>query len=327
MLENILCPGKGMPDMEQQLEEALKIRYIKLHFTVVMLEDTELPVEKVSALRGGMGEMLLRANCVRDRECGKCDFESECIVRRTMYSRYEITPRFVTTNDSVGYILECENYEKEFYEGSLLEFNLILFGRTIVYFNLYMQAFFALGNEGIGKNHSRFRIVSVTNTERQSLFLEGMIYMEQYRVQTIRDYVRYRIRQIRGNGCKNRLVFQTPLTLKYQGEFLEEFHMEAIWNAVRRRIYMLECYEGNADIIYNVEYDETMLPDIVMQEHERITVRRYSSTQDRKMSLTGIKGYAALNMISEDVLPVLLAGELIHIGKNTSFGFGRYRII
>ena len=90
---------------------------------------------------------------------------------------------------------------------------------------------------------------------------------------------------------------------------------------------MLECYEGNADIIYNVEYDETMLPDIVMQEHERITVRRYSSTQDRKMSLTGIKGYAALNMIPEDVLPVLLAGELIHIGKNTSFGFGRYRII
>ena len=72
--------------MEQQLEEALKIRYIKLHFTVSMLEDTELPIEKVSALRGGMGEMLLRANCVRDRECGKCDFESECIVRRTMYS-------------------------------------------------------------------------------------------------------------------------------------------------------------------------------------------------------------------------------------------------
>ena len=71
MLENILCPGKGMPDMEQQLEEALKIRYIKLHFTVSMLEDTELPVEKVSALRGGMGEMLLRPNCVRARECGK----------------------------------------------------------------------------------------------------------------------------------------------------------------------------------------------------------------------------------------------------------------
>ncbi len=313
--------------MERQLEEALKIRYIKLHFTVAMLEDTELPAEKVSALRGGMGEMLLRANCVRDRDCGQCDFESECIVRRTMYSRYEVTPRFVTTNDSVGYILECENYGKEFYEGDLLEFSLILFGRTIVYLNQYMQAFFALGNEGIGKNHSRFRVVSVTNTKRQKLFSEGMIYMKQYQIQTIWDYVKHRMRQIQENGCKNRLVFQTPLTLKYQGEFLDEFRMEAIWNAIRRRIYMLECYEGITNNIYNLEYDEAMFPDIVMQEHEWITVRRYSSTQDRKMSLTGMKGYADLAIFPEDMLPVLLAGELTHIGKNTSFGFGRYRIM
>ncbi len=313
--------------MEQQLEEAFKIRYIKLHFTVVMLEDTELPVEKVSALRGGMGEMLLRANCVRDRNCDQCDFESECIVRRTMYSRYEVTPRFVTTDDSVGYILECENYEKEFCAGDLIEFNLILFGRTIVYFNQYMQAFFALGNEGIGKNHSRFRIVSVTNAKRQKLFSEGMIYMKQYQIRTIWDYVKYRVRQIQENGCKNRLVFRTPLTLKYQGEFLDEFHMEAIWNAVRRRVYMLECYEGITGNIYNLEYDEVMFPDIVMQEHDWITVRRYSSTQDRKMSLTGIKGYVDLDIFPEDVLQILLAGELTHIGKNTSFGFGRYRIV
>ncbi len=315
--------------MERQLEleEALRIRYIKLHFTVVMLEDTELPAEKVSALRGGMGEMLLRANCVRNRDCDQCDFESECIVRRTMYSRYEVTPRFVTTNDSVGYILECENYEKEFCGGDLLEFNLILFGRTIVYFNQYMQAFFALGNEGIGKNHSRFQIVSVTNTKGQKLFSEGMIYMKQYQVRTIWDYVKRRMRQIQENGCKNRLAFQTPLTLKYQGEFLEEFHMEAIWNAIRRRVYMLECYEGITGNIYHLEYDEGMLPDIVRQEHKWIAVRRYSSTQDRKMSLTGMKGYADLDRFPEDMLSVFLAGELTHIGKNTSFGFGRYRIM
>ncbi len=53
--------------MKQQIEEALGVRYIKLHFTVKMLEDTWLPSEKVSAIRGGMGEMLLRANCVRNR--------------------------------------------------------------------------------------------------------------------------------------------------------------------------------------------------------------------------------------------------------------------
>lgn len=51
-----------------------------------MAEDTYLPVNKVSAIRGGMGEMLLRSNCIRDRNCAVCDFKGECIVRRTMYS-------------------------------------------------------------------------------------------------------------------------------------------------------------------------------------------------------------------------------------------------
>ena len=49
--------------LNQQLSDILQIRYIKLHFTIVLLTDTILPVDKVSALRGGMGEMLLRANC------------------------------------------------------------------------------------------------------------------------------------------------------------------------------------------------------------------------------------------------------------------------
>ncbi len=315
--------------MDQRSKEALKIRYIKLHFTVMILEDTILPREKVSALRGGMGEMLLRANCVRDRDCKRCDLESECIVRRTMYSRYEIIPHFVKTDDSIGYILECEDQRKSFCAGDLLEFDMILFGRTLVYFNQYMQAFFALGREGIGKEHSRFEVVSVTNTKRERLFSEGMIYMEDYKIQTIGDYVEYRMGQIRKKGCRNRLVFRTPLTLKYQGGFQETFHMGAIWNAIRRRIYMLECYEGILRDIYTISEcsEDGPIPDIVRQDHTCVNVKRYSSTQGRRMWLAGIKGYVELDMIPEAMLPILLAGELTHIGKNTSFGFGRYKVV
>ena len=68
----------------QGLRQALQIRYVKLHFQIRFVEMTRLPVNKVSAIRGGIGEMLLRANCIRDRNCAECDFEQECIVRRTM---------------------------------------------------------------------------------------------------------------------------------------------------------------------------------------------------------------------------------------------------
>lgn len=314
--------------MDQQLARALKIRYIKLHFKVALLEDSMLPSDKVSALRGGMGEMLLRANCVRDRNCGQCDFERECIVRRTMYSKYDIIPPFVKTDDSIGYILECENRDEIFYKDDILQFQLILFGKAIVYFNQFLQAFFALGMEGVGKEHARYRIESVTNSQNQSLLTNGAVYMENYQVKTIDEYVKYRIGRIHGTGCSNRIVFHTPLTLKYQGYFLDEYHVEAMWNAILRRIYMLECFEGMEDTVYDIEgLTDSILPDIERQEAYHVSVWRYSSTQDRKMALSGIKGFMQLDSIPKRLLPVFLAGELIHIGKNTSFGFGRYSVV
>ena len=55
-------------------------------------------------------------------------------------------------------------------------------------------------------------------------------------------------------------------------------------------------------------------------------VKRYSSTQDSRVYLRGMEGRVVFDAISEEYLPYVLAGELLHIGKNTSFGFGRYRL-
>ena len=65
-----------------ELEKRLNIPYIKLKFCLVVTEDAVLPRDKVSALRGGMGEMLLRQNCINNRECQTCRYKSPCIVHR-----------------------------------------------------------------------------------------------------------------------------------------------------------------------------------------------------------------------------------------------------
>lgn len=119
-----------------------------------------------------MGEMLLRANCIRDRNCETCDFESECIVQRTMYSKFEEKPAYITKGDSIGYVIECENYQEEFEAGEAMQFHLMLFGKTIVYFNQYLQAFFALGMQGIGKYQARFEIIGVTNEKNSQYSTE-----------------------------------------------------------------------------------------------------------------------------------------------------------
>ena len=302
------------------IKEYYSTKYIKLHFKLIFNEGTVLPVNKVSALRGGMGEMLLRLNCISGRKCSECEFEDECIVRRTMYSKMKINPPFMSEGDSVGYVLECENYHEIFREGEDLEFNLILFGNAIVYFSQYLQAFQLLGLNGIGKNHSKYVIKSIRNTTNDDLLVDNQIYMKNFRLHSIWDYIEYRKAKV---SDRVRLLFQTPLTLKYRGEFLHCFDMEAIMNAIERRIYIFNCFTG----IDCGRIDIDDFPVKVYEEVSRRTVQRFSSTQDKKIILKGITGIVDLEKINEVAKTLLIAGELIHIGKNSSFGFGKYTII
>ena len=305
------------------LKRALQIRYVKLRFGLRIAEDTRLPVNKVSAIRGGIGEMLLRANCIRDRQCKSCDFESECIVRRTLYSRFEEKPDFVTSGDSVGYVLECENYNEDFQEGDILEFHLILFGKTIVYFSQFLQAVHQLGLAGVGKEHARYTVASVRNTVGKDILRGSEVFMEHYQVQTLWDYVTYRQRGFTARRLPGRICFQTPVTLKYQGKMQQSLSLESMIPALCRRLYMLDCFEGID--CEQLRWDGDW--PLVLQEYSRpVPVCRYSSTQDQKMSLWGIKGALHLSEIPEELIPLLLAGEVTHMGKNTSFGFGRYRL-
>lgn len=309
--------------MDMSSLKAFDVRYVKLHFTAQILGDTVLPVNKVSALRGGMGEMLLRANCIRDRDCGSCDFETECIVRRTMYSKMEIQPAFMTRGDSVGYVLECEDYKEEFFAGDSFTFNLILFGKTIVYFNQFLNAFYALGQSGLGKEKGRFLITEVTNSRGESILDRKSIYMKHYVIASLSEYIQYREKTLAGKE-RIKIKFQSPLSLKYKGEQQVRFRIEAVMSACRRRIYMLNCFEGiECDLPADSSF---VLPREESETHRIVYVRRYSSRTDTGMELKGIEGELEISKPDPDSLRLLIAGELIHIGKNTSFGFGRYRL-
>ena len=304
-----------------EIKQALQVRYVKLHFTLRLLEDTILPKNKVSALRGGMGQMLLKMNCVRNHECDSCDFEDECIVRRMMYSKLSQKPEYMKQGDSLGYVFECDNLEEYFYAGDEIQFNLILFGKNIVYFHQYLQAFSYLGMEGLGKNSSKFVVSSVYNTRNKIIFENNNVYMENYHIQTVWEYVEYRMKM---QKTENTIVFASPLTVKYQGEFIRKFEIEAIVAAAIRRIHMLNCFEN-----LNLEPLKKMdrLPECTNLNVIDTYVDRYSATHDNKIRLRGIRGSMHVNEMDLELKMLLLAGELIHIGKNTSFGFGKYTLV
>ena len=99
--------------------------------------------------------------------------------------------------------------------------------------------------------------------------------------------------------------------------------MEAIMAAIARRIYILDCFEGiEANKVNILEH----IPNLLSQNTHTESVRRYSSTHDERISLHGICGNAIFEQADDMAYALLYAGELMHIGKNTSFGFGRYSL-
>ena len=232
----------------------------------------------------------------------------------------------MTQKDSEGYVLECENKEEYFCTGDLLEFNFLLFGDSIVYFNQYLQAFHSLGIQGIGNSRLRFRILRVTNSRRGLLLEGGAFYKDNFKIGNVGDYVRYRLRDL-DRGKNVLLAFRSPLTLKYRGIYQNSLEPLPLLAAAERRLYILNCYEGKKEGENFRRIDvESHLPEKLDERVHLERVKRYSSTQNAKVVFTGIRGSCLLSGADRTALALLAAGELVHIGKNTSFGFGRYRL-
>lgn len=316
--------GEETGRIPEALSRRLSVRFMKLRFTLQMLEDAHLPRYKNSALRGGMGQMLIAGNCILDRRCGKsregyegCPYEEECIVRRLMYARYRIQPPFATEGDSIGYSLFCPDYREEVPAGYELKFEMTLFGRLLVHLNPILQAISALGQAGLGGGHARFRILGIENSRREPILDGNNIYLSRYIPETLEDYVLRRLPHLTDDLT---LRFRTPATLKHNGAFLEHFDPEVILNACARRLYMLDCFEGID--LPQVELEEN--PRLVSETAIHTVIPRYSSTQDSRIKLHGIRGEATLADVDTETKALLLAGEVMQIGKNVSMGFGKY---
>lgn len=321
----------------EMYEKYLNIPYVRLHFTAQIIEDCYLPKNKTSALRGGVGQMMIRQNCIRpevnrrDEDCKDCGCREECLVQRFLYTPVTIQPSFSAEKLSMGYLFECENYYEEFHEGDTFEFHVTLFGKSRVYFNLLLQALWALGSNGLGKEKGRFFISEILNSRKESILIcdsqEMRILKDRYYPETLAGYAQFRMRQLKKNGCQMKLKFQTETAIKYQKQLMTEFNMEAILSNLARRVYLFNCFEG-VEMDLDDFMDEMLreLPEIQYQQAANIQVRRFSSRQMSNMRLDGIKGEVWLDSLPSRILPYLLAGEVIHIGKNISFGFGRYRL-
>ena len=293
--------------------------FTKLFFQLEFTSEGTLPRHKTSALRGGLGQMLLAQNCFGDSsKCQECTLATSCLVQKVMYASYVIKPDFVT-KESMGFVMDCKDQLEYAVPGQRLTFSMTLFGNTISYFSTILYALTSLGNVGLGKEQVNFVIRKITNRSGEKILENGAVYMQNMKPETLQEYVEERLQE--SKNIQGIVRFLTPLSMKYRGKMMQELHPAAVLEGVERRIYMLNCFQGIEIERHPVSSDNIQ---IYREESFPASVRRYSTTHQDGMTLRGILGEIYMEDLTLEQQKMLFAGEVLHVGKNTKFGFGKY---
>lgn len=219
--------------------------------------------------------------------------------------------------------------------GGELSFGLLLIGRATEYLPYVIYAMSNLARRGLGVDRARFELVEVAaldeRGEARVIYTRSSprIAPHGFPAKSLGEFVRARLEQLPGRDLL-RLQFLTPTRIRVDGDVQTGMSFPLLVRNLLRRVSLLMAVHGRAPLdvdyralISQAEHIETRSASLRWWDWER-----YSSRQEKKMKLGGFIGevkYAGGGL--PEFLPLVAAGEILHVGSGTSFGLGRYRLM
>jgi hypothetical protein len=296
-------------------------------------EKIDLPYFPGSVLRGAFGASLRRMTCVvKTEDCNQCILNQKCVYATSFESIFSGDSPYLKGTTKAPHpvmVYPLQLGDKVYRKGGTYTFGMTVFGERRDYLPYYIYAVSRLGEMGLGKTRGRFSILSVKEMINHRGWRE--IYHENSET-LLNDGQGISIEQVlRRRTRQKRLVLETktPLRIKNSGKLTEEPALSQIVQGVLFRLRVLSSLYSDEplDLLSNINLNE--LSKGVMVEHANFRWMdhgRYSKRQNAKMKLGGAMGTMVITGNLNKVYPILKAGELIHIGKNTAFGLGRYTV-
>lgn len=296
------------------------INYTKVKFTISFNESCKLNVNKNSAIRGILGHSLIDCNCIlsnENRDCNTCIFTNTCITAILMNKKVSKNGKVLGDNGITPFIVNCENKNIDFDEFDELEFFITIFEDSIVLTPYIIYALqFAGVTRGLGGN--KYNIVSVETMSGEKIFDGNRLYKENIKVLNLQEYVSERMYNFKEI---NTIKFLTPLRFKNNGKLSKTVNCEELINLINRRLQTLYKLADKEYIPIAYKYQINEKINVKWREQER-----YSNRQKQRMSLGGLIGEISVEFIPHEYRELLIAGELIHVGKSTALGLGKYKL-
>ncbi|MEW5762914.1 MAG: CRISPR system precrRNA processing endoribonuclease RAMP protein Cas6 [Bacillota bacterium] len=298
-----------------------------------------LPRYKGSTFRGGFAGTFRRLVCgTGEKECRPCLLKHTCPYALVFESEPPPGAEVLRTFDSIPrpFVLEPPPEEKTAYApGESLSFTLVLLGRAANLLPYFIVTLDEFGRRGIGRGRRPFtlaRIFAVNPLTGE----RAVIYEHTDRVVRPRE-LGITARDVWDRAARETapaaptaatLAFLTPMRVTYDGRpaHAPEFHI-LVRNLLRRISSLCYFHHG---FTYEADFQGIIrrAGEVALVEDRThwFDWERYSSRQDRKVPLGGFVGTATYAGPVGEFWPLLRLGELIHAGKGTVFGQGKFTV-
>lgn len=198
---------------------------------------------------------------------------------------------------------------------------LVLIGRANQYFPYFVMTFLRMAQGGLGPERTPFEILAIESGGRP-------VYDPE--TNGILEFQRQRRFQPSGRPCESiRLELVSPLSLTREGATLRSWNTRTFVSALLRRIKNLAYFHADLDLeidfntLLEVAEDKVHLAG---DDTRWVARHRYSSRQGQVMRIGGLMGRVDLEGDLDVLLPYLELGTILHNGKKTSFGNGKYAL-
>ncbi|MCX7612913.1 MAG: CRISPR system precrRNA processing endoribonuclease RAMP protein Cas6 [Caldimicrobium sp.] len=303
----------------------LNIPYKIITFTCKPEDELYLPAFKGSTFRGVLGRALKQALCTlkTQKDCLSCPLLRTCYyayIFETIPHRERPLPFGYNKIPAVPhpFVLEPPLEEKRhFTTEDTFSLNLILIGQAIQYEPLFLLALNLVASHGIGKGNKKFQILHTsTQTFQLEIHLNSLDTYEK---------------EFSSPGDLTlKLKIITPLRLIFDGRLVRNLEFHHLIRALLRRVSLLYYFHCESSLP-NVDAKRwlNLAENIEMIEDQTrwFDWERYSFRKGRRMTLGGLVGEVSFKGKLSPFLSLLRAGEVLHCGKNTSFGLGQFKIV
>ena len=285
-----------------------------------------LPHYAGSAIRGVFGRALRRLSCMtHENDCKSCPLYRSCV-----YTNLFETPapakhslqKFSQIPNP--FVIEAPVGQNRFYQsGDSLSFNVVLIGQAVRQLPLVI---FDL-KKGFEYNvaHGKARLLKVDYIEPKGdaicIYHEGDTSVIEHEISLpISDFF---------VSNEVTLHFETHLRLQNNGIALgpKEITPHVFLNALVRRIALLSEFHLKQPL--SIDFASlSALAETVEWEKDFFwrDWQRYSSRQNQKMHLGGLLGSCTFKNLPAEFCPFLYLGQWCHVGKNATFGLGKFQM-